>query len=193
MQQESVMSTPESDGSVFYLDREYVGVYPPPDVHFPTAGELLDLCAEEHPRGSLAYPPESPVFWIKYGNAVYWNEVAAQVVAHRELQRLGSSVRAPSVYYAFYFDYRTFIVMEYIPGETVGQRLEKANEAEKEDIISKVVLGISELHRIPVPEGSRPAAIDGYKIRHTLFDEQQAPRHYENVDQLEEHLNLVSS
>jgi hypothetical protein len=34
--------------------------------------------------------------------------------------------------------------------------------------------------------------VDGGLIRHALFDEAEAPRHYENVDQLELHLNEVS-
>lgn len=48
----------------------------------------------------LAYPPDAPVFWIKYGHSVIWNEVIAQAMAHEELRRLGSPVRAPAVFYA---------------------------------------------------------------------------------------------
>jgi hypothetical protein len=187
------MSTPQPQDEIC-LDKEYVGIPPPYNAHLPTAYELLALCATERPRGSITLPSESPVFWVKYGRAVYWNEVVAQAMAYHELRRLGSSVRAPAVFYAFEHDYMIFIVMEYIPGTTARQCLEKAqNQAEKDQIISQVALSLSELHRIPIAPGSRPAAVDGGYIRHVLFDEQEAPRHYETVDQLENHLNEVSS
>ena len=174
------------------LDKEFVGIPPPHNAHCPTINELLDLCVNEHPRKGIASPSESPVFWVKYGQAVYWNEVVAQDMAYHELRRLGSPVRAPAVFYAFQYDYRVFIVMKYIHGNTVSKRLEESqNHAEKEDIIDQVVLSLTELHRIPIPSGSRPAAVDGGYIRHALFDEQEAPRHYENVEQLELHLNEV--
>ena len=67
------------------------------------------------------------MFRIKYGYAIYWNKVAAQAKAYRELRRFGSAVRAPAVYYVFNYDYMTFIVMEYIPGNTVGKCLEDAD------------------------------------------------------------------
>lgn len=138
------------------------------------------------PEGS-----NEPVFWIKYGNAVFWNEVVAQAMAYHELRRLGSSVRAPAVFYAFRYDYKTFIVMEYIPGKTCLK--EAKSPEEKEHIIGLVASSLGKLHRISVAPGSRPAAVDGGRIRHSIFDEQEAPRHYENVDQLEIHLNEVSS
>ncbi|KAH8908603.1 hypothetical protein BR93DRAFT_966660 [Coniochaeta sp. PMI_546] len=185
------MSTPEPCDEI-RLEKEYIGIPPPHDVHLPTASEIIILCDEKQPRGSIILPEGSnkPVFWIKYGNAVFWNEVAAQAMAYHELRRLGSSVRAPAVFYAFRYDYRTFIVMEYIPGKTSAQCLKEAKSPEeKEHIIGLVALSLGELHRIPVAAGSRPAAVDGGRIRHSIFDEQEAPRHYENVDQLEIHLN----
>ncbi|KAI5863370.1 hypothetical protein GGS23DRAFT_566597 [Durotheca rogersii] len=72
-----------------------------PNVYLPTVSELLDLCGKEHSRGSITLPSESPVLWVKYGFAIYWNEVVAQATAYHELRRLGSSVRAPAVFYTF--------------------------------------------------------------------------------------------
>lgn len=175
------------------LDKEFIGVSSSHNVHIPTAIELLDLCPDAIPLGSIALPPESPVFWVKYGEAVYWNEVVAQDMAYHELRRRGSPVRAPAVFYAFEYYYRVYIVMEYIQGDTICKCLEEAkSQAEREHIIDEVALGLTELHRIPIASGSRPAAVDGSCIRHALFDEQKAPRHYENVDQLEVHLDEVS-
>ena len=188
--------------------REYIGVAPPPGVHLPTADEIRDLC-DDHPRSHVLYPAESPVFWTKYGSSVFWNEVSAQSMAHRELLRRNSSARAPAVYYAFQYNYTIYSVMEYIQGKTAEEALKeldsqaKAGEDEgkrtKEDshqeamngILEKVALGLNELHRIPIPPGQRPAAVSGGPIRHCLFDEQEVPRHYESVDHLELHLNTV--
>ncbi|KAI0415921.1 hypothetical protein F5X98DRAFT_376301 [Xylaria grammica] len=182
------MMTPEPQDES--LDAEFVGVPPPNGAHFPKAHELIDLCGNEKHRGSFALPSEPPVFWVKYGLGVYWNEVVAQDMAYHELRRLGSPVRAPAVFYAVKKRNRVFIVMEYIPGVTVGKCLEQAtSQSQKEHIIDQVALSLSELHRITIAPGSRPAAVNGGYIRHTCFDEERAPRHYEDVDQLETHLN----
>lgn len=173
----------------------YVGIKPAPGVRIPEREELLNsICKEPTPRTSFAYPPEAPTCWIKYGRAVYWNEVCAQVVAYDSLRQLGSSVRAPGVFYAFEEYFVTYIVMEYIPGKTAGQCLkESQDEAAKEVIYRSIALALSELHRIPIPESRlRPAAVSGGGIRHSVFDELRAPRHYENVQQLEDHINAVS-
>lgn len=177
------------------LTDPYVGIKPPPEVRVPGREELLDsICKAPTPRSSFAHPPEAPTCWIKYGRAVYWNEVCAQVVAYDGLRQLGSPVRAPAVFYAFEEYYVTYIVMEYIPSKTAGQRSTEAqDEADKEVIYRSVALALSELHRISIPESRlRPAAVSGGGIRHSVFYDQQATRHYENVQQLEDHINGVS-
>ncbi|KAH8156596.1 hypothetical protein CIB48_g11650 [Xylaria polymorpha] len=184
------MSMPAPQGDDCPINKEFVGIPPPPDVHLPTSSELLDLCPVNTGRGNTTLPSDSPIFWVKYGYAVIWNEVVAQNRAYHELRALGSSVRAPAVFYAFRYKSTVYIVMEYIPGRTARKCIEEAKtEAEKEHVMNQVGLSLSELHRIPIASGSRPAAINGGRIRHELFDEQEAPRHYENVEQLENHLN----
>lgn len=173
--------------------KEFVGIAPPPGVHLPTGNELLGLCSREPPRGYIEYPAESPVFFIKFGWSVYWNEVVAQDKAYCELRNLGSSVRVPSIFYACQTEERVVIVMECIHGKTVEQLLKdcKDNEVETERMRGIVAHCLSELIRIPVAAGSRPAAVDSSKIRHDVFDMNEAPRHYENADQLEKHINYV--
>ena len=175
----------------------YVGIEPPPGVHVPEREELLNgICAEESPRSSFAYPPEAPKFWVKYGFAVYWNEVCAQVVAYNGLRQLESLVRAPGLYYAFKEGASTYIVMEYIPGKTAEQCLKEAHdEAQKESVYRSIAFAVSELHRIPIPESRRRlAAISGEKFRHNIFEsDRKAGRHYENTQQFEDHINMVSS
>ncbi|KFZ14334.1 hypothetical protein V501_03289 [Pseudogymnoascus sp. VKM F-4519 (FW-2642)] len=171
----------------------YIGIEPPPGVHVPQREELLgSICAERSPRSGFPYLPEAPTFWIKYGFAVYWNEVCGQIVAYNGLRQLGSSVRAPGIYYAFKEEMNTYIVMEYIPGKTAGQCSEESqDEAGREKVCRSIAFAISELHRITIPEESRlrPAAISGGMIRHAIFDDLEASRHYENVQQLEDHIN----
>lgn len=178
------------------LTNPFVGIPPPPGVHVPQREELLgSICVADEPRGGFPYPPEAPTFWIKYGYAVYWNEVCAQTVAYNGFRQLGSLVRAPGVYYAFYEYPKTYIVMEYIPGKTAGQCSKEAQDEEGREMVCRsIAFALSELHRIPIPEEHRlrPAAISGGKMRHSLFDDLVASRHYENVQQLEDHINAVS-
>ncbi|KEZ43533.1 hypothetical protein SAPIO_CDS4441 [Scedosporium apiospermum] len=181
--------------------REYHGLPAPQDIRVPTASKLAALCTGIHPRHynlGLAYPSEAPVFWIKYGPSITWNEVPAQVMAYEELRRLSSPVKAPGIFYACDLELRgaqrerrkSYIVMQYIPGKTADEWLKNIEDLARADsIYSHIAFALSELHRIPVPPGSRPAAINGGKIRHSLFDDQDAPRHYQDVEQLEDHLN----
>lgn len=176
---------------------EYHGLKPPPGAYIPTVRELLNYCTAVNPENrkyamGLPYPEDAPVFWIKYGSFP-WNSIPAQAMAYHELRKLGSAVTAPGVFYACTLsNFKTYIVMEYIPGMSAAQLLEGVEDtAEREAIYRKVAFALHELHRIPVPVDCRPAAIDGGPIWHTLFDEQQAPRHYQSADQLEQHLNLV--
>jgi hypothetical protein len=142
----------------------------------------------------MAYPPNKPMFWIKYGAAIPWNEVCAQDLVYRELRRRQSSVRVPGVYYAVENFPRTYIVMELIPGKTAGQRLEQAKtQQESEAVYRLVALALSELHRIPVTPGSRPAAVSGGRIQHSFFDTRSAPIHYLDIQQLEDNINSVAS
>ncbi|KFY10226.1 hypothetical protein V492_05124 [Pseudogymnoascus sp. VKM F-4246] len=151
----------------------YVGIKPPLGVHVPEREELLSsICKKDEPRAGFPYPPEAPAFWIKYGYAVYWNEVCAQTVAYDGLRQIQSSVRAPGVYYAFQEGIVTYIVMEYIPGKTALQLLEETH-----DKVEK------EAHSI----GS---AISGGRIRHTIFeDDDVAPLHFESAQHFEDIAN----
>lgn len=174
----------------------YVGIKPPPGVNIPEREELLgSICTADEPRSGFPYPPEAPKFWIKYGFAVYWNEVCAQAVAYDGLRQIESSVRAPGVYYAFQEGGVTYIVMEYFPGKTAEQCLEETNnDAQKEVIYRSIASAVSELHRIPIPESRlRPAAVSGGKFRHSLFQcNRIAPLHYESAQQFEDNANAVS-
>lgn len=150
----------------------------------------------------LAYPPrDRPTLWIKYGWGVFWGEVVNQIRAHEELQKIGSPVRVPVVYYAFVENPNlswTYIVMEYIRGDTVGSLESKARESPPEQsretldgLLRRVAFALDEFLRIPVPPGTPPASVSRWNIRHPIFQDCVAPRPYENVEQLEQHFNMV--
>lgn len=157
----------------------------------------------------LAYPSDNPIFWIKYGSSVVWGEMHAQHLAHQELQRLQSPVQVPAVYYAcelrvpggfgpadVNFGYKSFVVMDYVPGQTADEWLKPSGDATDDSrgelVYSQIAFALSELLRIPVPRDTPPAAIDGGRIRHPVFDMDAAPRKYTNVQQLEDQINEVS-
>ena len=181
--------------------KEYHGVKSRLDIPVPSAVELARLCTtlnkdNVHYNTGLAYPTDGPVYWIKYGPSVVWDELYAQNLAHKELNRLGSHVKVPAVYYACQLGVAvgiwSYVVMDYIPGSTVGKLLQDTEDTDYEDFLfSRVALALSELHRIPVPAGRPPSGINGGYIRHYLFDDQEAPRDYRNADELELHLNKV--
>lgn len=177
-------------------------------IPLPSPAELVRLCTKYHPVGysiGMPYPDaDSPVFWIKYSPSIIWNQLAAQKMAHDGLGELNSPVKAPAVYYACQVaipyehnptgwpETRAYIVMEYIPGKTAAQRLQEAtDDATKDDVYKQVALALSELHHIPVPQNSRPAAVNGELIRHVLFADIESTLHYRNVTELEQHLNAV--
>ncbi|KAK2736847.1 hypothetical protein FQN57_000527 [Myotisia sp. PD_48] len=182
----------ELESPIPQLLMEYHGIDPPPGISIPTVSELLSLCTEEHPWGypmGLAYPADNPIFWIKYGGSVVPNEIFAQAMAYHELRRLNSPVRAPGIFYACNVNHIKYIVMEYISGRSGAQVLKDIdNLTGKEPIYRQIAFAISELLRIPVKQ-SHPSAVNGEHIRHTLFDMEEAPRLYQTVEQLEQHLN----
>ncbi|KAF2816687.1 uncharacterized protein BDZ99DRAFT_543407, partial [Mytilinidion resinicola] len=66
----------------------------------------------------------------------------------------------------------------------MGQ-LVKEHPTRKQDICNLVAFGLQELLRIPVPQDSRPAAIDGVPIQHCLFDDHMAPLENQNISELD--------
>lgn len=195
-----------------YMKKEWYGSILPSNitVPLPTAAELVSLYKETNRHGytiGVPYPPgtEPPVFWIKYGPSIVWNELAAQKTAHDGLRSLESEIKIPAIYYGCqvaipYKDdpngwpaHRTYVVMEYVPGRTAAKLLQDAigDNAMEDSIYAKIAFALSELHRIRVAQDSRPAAVNGGRIRHELFDDNQASLHYRNISELEQHLDLV--
>lgn len=207
------MSAPHFDR--LQLSREFHGTpNPHGGLEIPGPVDLYRLCAAKHAakhpqRGNmgLAYPADNPVFWIKHGHSVVWGEMHAQHLAHQELKRLKSPVRVPAVYYAsqlrvpsdygdpkVYYGFNSYIVMDYIPGKTARDCLDvfKDDDRGQDGVYALIALAVSELLRIPVPPGTPPLSIHGEFIRHPVFDMDEAPRTYDNTQQLEDQINAVS-
>ncbi|KAK2740556.1 hypothetical protein FQN57_006060 [Myotisia sp. PD_48] len=153
-------------------DLPILNEYKAPDLpnDIPTGRELLNLCTEVDGymhRSCQPFPRDNPKYWLKYGQSVCWHEVPAHNMAYHGLQ-------------------------EIVLGKTGAQLLEEAkDEASKAVIYRKMSYALQELTRIPVPQDSPPVATDGGLFRHMMFwDTGMSDRHYQNVDQLEQHLNL---
>lgn len=164
----------------------------------PDCDDVVSKIDFNSPRGLFAYPSESevsPVCWVKYGCTVYWNEVLSQNMANVGLAAIRSDVRAPAVYFALQCESTTIIVMEYIEGRTVEDAWAGAgaDDTERAKIVDGVACALRALIQIPIGASRVPSAIDGSPTRHRMFSDQIAPRHYENVEQLQEHIDLVST
>lgn len=194
--------------AVVQAPREWQGPPPPSGVTIPSAATIKAICVDliqergSYPMG-IAYPPgDRPALWIKYGWGVFWDDAVNQIRAYQELQKINSPVRVPVVYYAFEDSDRaewTYIVMEYVRGDTVRSLEDKARESlaseqcrETLDGLSRrVAFALDEFLRIPVPAGTTPASVSGGIIRHPFFKDQEAPGPYESVEQIEQHVNMV--
>lgn len=157
--------------------KEWFGTpLPPNSPPLPTPAELLRFGNERHPFGytlGKRYPSNADTspFWIKFGNPWRWNEPLAQKMAHDGLLAIQSGARAPAVYYACQIalpsredpddsslESRLYTVMEFVPGKTAEQVLQAADdEATKDRVYKQIAFALSEMHRIPVPDGARPA------------------------------------
>ncbi|EAT83716.1 hypothetical protein HBH56_198340 [Parastagonospora nodorum] len=100
---------------------------------------------------------------VKYGTSVQLSEAATmQFVANH------TSIPVPRIYCAFTHHKRTYIVMERICGDYVGAGWLKRSEEGKASILSQLKSMIEELRRIPPPEGTGVANVDGgplYDVR----------------------------
>lgn len=85
------------------------------------------------------------------------------------------------------------MVMKYVPDKTAAQCFQDSvdDDKRKDSIYTRMAFALSELHRTWVAPNSRPAAVNGGRIRHERFDDNQASLHYQDVDELEQHINSV--
>lgn len=185
------------------LRNEYISKSKPV---LPNAKEIIALC---HEKGcgynGFAYPSNGPIAYIKYGYTVTVGEMQTQRYVYNEFRQMtnasGSGVKVPEIYHAFEcefdgeFDgeYQTYIVMEYVHGKTVGACLRDSSGEARNWVYDQVAKAIKQLLRVPVPtsSGSRPGPVGGGCIQHYFFRDKVAPKEYNSVGDLQNHINRV--
>ena len=102
-----------------------------------------------------------------------------------------SGVKVPEIYHAFECEGQTYMVMEYVDGETVGSQLRGSSVETRNWIYDQVAKAITRLLHVPVPIGSRPGPVGGGCIQHHFFQDNVAPKEYDSVGELQRHINKV--
>lgn len=120
------------------------------------------------------------IAWVKRGRSIGMGEARTQ---HRVAQLFngnpGAAVRAPYVYIAFEWDYMGFIVMEYIPGTT-------CTDAD----VQAVAAAVTSLINV---QGTMLGPVGGGQIKHSFFQDWESSVWYKSVEDLENHINGVST
>lgn len=153
-------------------------------------------------RPFLAYPPERPMVFVKFGGHEKQAEGDMQRLAYDWLgqQRQEDprcNIHVPEVFKVFSRDEATFIIMELLTAAHVKDFAKasdpviwKQNEARYYEMI---VEGIRLLSLMPVPPDATPGPYTRAKrsIKHMLFKDQEASVIYDTIEDLEGHLNRV--
>ena len=175
----------------------------------PSDNEIIDACDRNPPchengdaiRG-LMYPPQAPIFWIKYGLRSEGRDAEARThdFTFRALERIPQSeregIRIPEVYRIFTDDYPSgesmvYIVMKYVPGKTLLQILRDTPNQRLEHLYDRIAKAIRLFLSFEVPHDATPGPYGGGLIRHPLFKDYQANIEYSSVAQLQHHINKV--
>jgi hypothetical protein len=164
----------------------------------PTTEEIIGLCRKKGVKcNGFTYPSNgSPIAYIKYGGTVTMGEMRTQQHVYNEFERMkkeqsGSGVKAPEIYHAFQDELKTYIVMEHIDGETVGARLRGSSAETKNWIFNQVAKAINQLLAVRVPIHSHPGPVGGGLIQNHFFRGNRAPKEYESIFDLQDHINKV--
>ncbi|SPQ21407.1 547f5ec2-af15-4178-bc54-79792bc5304f [Thermothielavioides terrestris] len=164
-----------------------------------------ELCQQTFGRyyPFLAYPPERPVVFVKFGGPEKQAEADMQRLAWEWLRQQrerdpGCNIYVPEVFKVFSRDNATFIIMELLAATQVkdlAKRFDpitwKQNKAQYYDMITE---GIRLLSLIPVPPDATPGPYTHAEryIKHMLFKDHEAPHIYNTVQDLEDHLNRIA-
>lgn len=141
----------------------------------------------------------SPIAYIKYGTreGVPEGEMPTQLHVYDAFKAMKpSGFKIPEIYHAFELEDEeeevwTYIVMEYIHGQTVEAAMKTCSQPEKSHILDQVVEAVKHLLKVPPPDGLRLGPVERGNIQHPLFTEDGACVKYKSVDHLERHFNKV--
>lgn len=107
-----------------------------------------------------------------------------------------SSFKVPEIYHAFELEGEgeervTYIVMEYVQGQTVQAAVKDCSEQEQNNILEQVANAFKQLLKVRPPEGLSVGPVGGGHIHHPLFTDDGACVRYKSVDHLQRHFNKV--
>lgn len=147
------------------------------------------------------YPPESPIACIKYkslGHGIT-EEARNQRFALQALQQIPEEerkgIRIPEIYRVIETTSAVYIVMEYVPGKTLHELIEregglvtKALDEQFNQIEKALRLFLS----FKVPDKVAPGPVGGGIIRHPIFKDYEASIEYSSVSELQDHVFKVT-
>jgi len=169
----------------------------------PTDDTIVEFC-RQYGRSSNGYLYDGLAYklngggtvWVKHGYHVQLAEARTQDHAFKAFQKmaemgLGTDARIPEVYRFFERDRQTYIIMEYIDGETVKQRLQNSTD-DPSLIYSKVSDALNQLLSITAPQNLPCLGpIGGGPIHHLFFMDYVSAIEYDTVEKLEQHVNAI--
>ncbi|POS75959.1 hypothetical protein DHEL01_v205642 [Diaporthe helianthi] len=147
----------------------------------------------------FVFPPVHPVAYVKFGllserRAELRNHEYAFKALKAMPQNQTQGIIIPEVYRSFEYGERLFIIMEYIPGRTLEQLVQQPGwESQQPSVSNEIARAIKLLMSIKPPPGQKPGPVRGGQIRHPLFKDNTSYLEYNSIDELEEHLNKVST
>ena len=170
----------------------------------PEDDEIVNACiqqsaVQDNCYGTLVYPSlDAPIAFIKYGpeQCGMMAQMRTQTYAWNALKQIPQQkrdVQIPEIYHVIQRDEITYIIMEYVQGETLEELLAKNTLDDCQKEYSQISKAMKTLLSIEVPKGCAPGPIGSGLIRHPLFKGAVASTEYDSVHELQQHINNVCS
>lgn len=147
------------------------------------------------------YPPDSPVFYIKFGNQpkpFTKMEAQTQQFAYDALQTMRFSdvgnkcvPRIPKILCLLESEHVLYIVMEYVHGSTLLELAKTKTWEEQQPYIKQIAESIDVLLTIPIPPEAAPGPHQGGVIRHPVFKDGEAAKPFNSVLALQDHIDSM--
>ncbi|KAK4148770.1 hypothetical protein C8A00DRAFT_19451, partial [Chaetomidium leptoderma] len=166
--------------------------------------EAIWLTSQRFLEPHFPYPTEKPLVWVKFGEEERQAEADMQSLAwqwvrsERQAKRCSPGIHIPEVFKTFSRNETTFIIMELLDATVLSKSVfarPTGSLHPVEQCYDLIAEGIQVLRRIPVPADATPGPYTPDRrlriIRHPLFKEQRASMVYQNVDELEQHINKL--
>ena len=159
----------------------------------PSRDTIAHLCsiAGYNRNGVSIEIAGKPLYWVKYGVCIAVGEgrTQAQVAGIVNADPV-SIVHVPEVYLIFSRAPLRYIVMQYVEGSTVGNRMSGAGKYEKDDL-KAVAAAVKRLTDIRMPADTPPGYFGGGTIGHVFFVEAMSTLVYPTVGHLQRQINRV--